>query len=165
MAELSEKEVSVFLLCIVSGIFFGILFDIFKIIRQSFSDKAYIIDWCDGLFWTAYACFFIWWMFRINDGELRWFVFAGMMLGATLHFLLFSRLIVCGGVFIVNILKKIFYVLLTVLLFPLRFTVKKARIAAVAVVAPFKILNKKRSAVKRIVVTKLKIRNFCKKKI
>lgn len=165
MADFSEREVTVFIFSIALGALFGMLFDTFKIIRKSFKEKGFITDLCDGLFWAIYACLFVWWMFRINDGQLRWFVFAGIILGAVIHFFLISRPFVYVGVFVFNVVKKVLFALLFILLFPARFIVKKARVVAVKAVVPFKIINKKSAALKRFVITKAHIKSFCVKKI
>ena len=165
MNSLSRGEAEVFAVCIISGIFSGILFDSFKIIRRSFKKSAHFTDLCDGLFWTVYACFFIWWIFRINDGELRWFVFSGIILGASAYFVLLSRVVVIMGVFLLGLVKKILLMITEILLFPVRFVIKKARIAAVAVVVPLKKIKKKSKYVKRFASQRLNISRFCSKKL
>ena len=121
MTSLSRGEAEVFAVCIISGIFSGILFDSFKIIRRSFKKSAHFTDLCDGLFWTVYACLFIWWIFRINDGELRWFVFSGIILGASAYFVLLSRAVVITGVFLLSLVKKMLFMITEILLFPVKF--------------------------------------------
>ncbi len=165
MYSLGEGEAVLFALCLFSGIISGLLFDIFKVIRKSFGEAGTFTDLCDGLFWSLYACFFVWWIFRVNDGELRWFVFGGIIMGSAVYFLVFSRFFVIVGVFLLGIIKKLLLLVIKILVFPICFIFKKMRVAAVITVSPLRKLNKKVRRIKRFIGTKLRIRRFCAKKI
>ena len=103
---MEERELWVLANCLLSGLIFGVLFDIFRIVRRSFDEKGRMINFFDGLFWMVYTVLFIRRLFIINGGDLRWFVFAGVILGVLLYFSLLSRIFMPIGTFLMKLIKK-----------------------------------------------------------
>ena len=140
---MEQKEIWVFGNCLLSGVGTGMIFDVFRIIRKSFKSGYDITNLCDALFWSVYTLVFAWWIFNINDGELRWFVFAGMSLGGAFYFALLSRIFVPSGVFLVKTLKKAAGMVLKVLLFPLKLILKITGKVWIFAVMPIRKIKKK----------------------
>ena len=103
---MEEKELLVLANCLLSGLLFGLLFDVFRIVRRSFDEKGRFVNFFDGLFWIVYAVLFIRRLFIINGGDLRWFVFAGTFFGILLYFFLLSRIFMPVGIFLMKVVKK-----------------------------------------------------------
>lgn len=149
MNETSAEQAAVFLMCIFSGAVSGAIFDVFRIIRRTSEKNAVMTNLCDALFWLFYSTFFISFIYRINDGELRWYVFAASALGMTLYFILFSRLFVPCGVFLLKVIIKILEAFVKIIFVPIRFLIKKTGTAAVVVLSPVKGFIKRIRLLKR----------------
>lgn len=161
MTEASAEQTAVFLQCILCGIATGMIFDVFRIIRRTSEKNSLITNLCDALFWLFYSAFFISFIYKVNDGALRWYVFAASALGMTLYFLLVSRFFVPCGVFLLKTILKILKAVFKIILIPVRFIINKTGTAAVIVLSPAKGLIKKLRRLER----RLSLRLHLMKKI
>ena len=103
------NEIYIFLLFILTGMSIGILFDIFRILRKSFKTIDFITYIQDFLFWLLAGAILLYSIFSFNNGELRGYIFIGVILGIILYMLILSKYFVKISVAIINILKKIIY--------------------------------------------------------
>ena len=103
------NEIYIFLLFILTGMSIGILFDIFRILRKSFQTIDFITYIQDFLFWLLAGAILLYSIFSFNNGELRGYIFIGVILGIILYMLILSKYFVKISVAIINILKKIIY--------------------------------------------------------
>ncbi len=161
----TENDPLIFGIFILCGLVCGIIFDIFKIIRKSFGERERFTNVCDALFWTLFTIFFLWLNFKSNDGNIRWFLFFGIFMGTFIYFLLFSKVFVFTGVFLTNIIKKVFTFVLKILFYPALFIARKMKKAAFFVYSPFLRFRKKGGVLKRFIKRKWHIFKFCSKKI
>lgn len=104
---MSLNQLYVFLIFIVVGIIIGILFDIFRILRRSFKTGDFITYIEDFLFWILSGFILLFSIFTFNNGELRSFIFIGIILGAIFYLLLFSKYFINIFVKIITTIKKI----------------------------------------------------------
>ena len=96
------------LICfIITGISIGIIFDIFRIIRKSFKVPDIITYIQDFLFWCITGIILLFSIFTFNNGELRAYIFIGIILGFILHIILISKYFIKFFVFLIKILKKV----------------------------------------------------------
>ena len=95
------------LIFIITGIVIGILFDIFRILRKSFKTADWITYLQDILFWVFAGCVMLFSIFTFNNGEIRSYVFIGIILGIILYMLSISRFFVKFSVAIIKFFKKI----------------------------------------------------------
>lgn len=107
-----ENQAYIFFIFILNGFLIGILFDIFRIIRKSFKTKDFVTYIQDILFWILTGFIILYSIFKFNNGELRGYIFFGIITGAIIYLLLFSKLFITVNVFIISILKKIIYYIL-----------------------------------------------------
>lgn len=112
-----STDALIFLIFISVGIVIGLLFDIFRISRKSFRTTDVITYIEDIIFWVLTGILIAYTIFKFNDGEIRGFIFFGIILGSIAYILLFSRIFVDISVKIVTIVKKI---VLKVLIYPLK---------------------------------------------
>ena len=100
------SELYTFLLFILTGISIGILFDIFRILRRSFKTIDFITYIQDFLFWILAGVILLYSIFSFNNGELRAYIFIGVIMGVILYMLILSKYFIkiCG----VKCLKKSF---------------------------------------------------------
>lgn len=107
-----ENQAYIFFIFILNGFLIGLLFDIFRILRKSFKTSDFITILQDILFWILTGVIILYSIFKFNNGELRGYIFIGILIGAIIYLLLFSKLFISVNVFIINILKKIVYYIL-----------------------------------------------------
>ena len=144
------SELYVFLLFILTGISIGILFDIFRILRKSFKTIDFITYIQDFLFWILAGIILLYSIFSFNNGELRGYIFIGVILGVALYMLIFSKYFVKIAVTIISIIKKIIYTPIKLIInFIVKFIVKpvsklalKIRKAISAYITKYKLKDK-----------------------
>lgn len=95
---------------IITGIIIGILFDIFRIIRKSFKTPDIITYIEDIIFWILTGLILLFTIFTFNNGELRIYIFIGLIIGLIIYLLTLSKYFVKICVNILKLIKKIIYV-------------------------------------------------------
>lgn len=98
------------LLCFVfTGALIGILFDIFRIIRRSFKTADFITYIEDICFWLLAGLILLFSIFTFNNGELRLYVFLGILFGTLIYLLTLSKYFISIFVKIITFIKKILW--------------------------------------------------------
>ena len=103
------NQLYIFLCFFLTGIVIGVLFDIFRILRRSFKTWDIVTYIQDFIFWILTGVILLYSIFTFNNGELRAFVFIGILLGITLYILLISKYFIKIAVKIILIIKKILF--------------------------------------------------------
>lgn len=116
-----QNQAYVFAIFILNGVLIGLLFDIFRIFRKSFKTPDIITYIEDILFWIFSGIILLYSIFKFNNGELRMFIFLGLILGITVYMLIFSKIFIKVLVHIINFIKKIFNIFI---LIPIKFAMK-----------------------------------------
>lgn len=101
------SELYTFITFILTGICIGILFDIFRILRKSFKTIDIFTYIQDFLFWILSGIILLYSIFSFNNGELRSYIFIGVIIGVILYMLIFSKYVIKIAVTIIIIIKKI----------------------------------------------------------
>lgn len=109
------------LVFIISGIFIGIFFDIFRILRKSFHTPDIITYIEDALFWLITGLFLIFVIFNFTNGEIRIYNIIGLILGSLLYMILISKIFIKINVKIVLFIKKI---VTKIIVIPIQFFAK-----------------------------------------
>ena len=91
----------------ITGITIGVLFDIFRILRKSFKTADIDTYLQDILFWLISGGIILFSIFQFNHGEIRSYVFIGIILGVILYMITISKYIIKYSVFIIKWIKKI----------------------------------------------------------
>ena len=104
---MSLNQLYTLLYFILTGITIGILFDIFRILRKSFKTSDFITYIQDFLFWILTGVILLVSIFAFNNGELRGYIFVGIIFGIIMYILLFSKYFIKIFVFMINSIKKI----------------------------------------------------------
>lgn len=102
------SQEQVFVLFFIIGIIIGLIFDCFRVIRKSFKSPDYITFMQDILFSILVGCIIIYGIIKINNGEIRFFLFLAIFFGMLIYFLTISNLYVIILYEIVKFCKKIF---------------------------------------------------------
>jgi len=123
-----SNQAYLFLIFAINGIIIGLVFDAFRILRKSFKTSDLITVIQDILFWIITGTIILYSIFIFNDGEIRFFMFVAIFLGAALYMLLLSQYIIKISVGVIDIFKKVIKFILKILAFPIKIiskTIKK----------------------------------------
>ena len=90
-----------------SGVAIGIFFDIFRILRKSFNTSNCVTYIEDFFFWLITGFFFLYILFKFNNGQIRIYILVGLILGIILYILTISKYFINISVSIIKVLKKV----------------------------------------------------------
>ena len=114
-----QNQAYLFLVFSLTGVVIGILFDFFRILRRSIKTSNIVTYIQDILFWILTGIIVLYNIWYFNNGELRIFVFLGLIIGILIYMTTLSNIVVKIFtkilVFLINILKmplKVIYKLL-----------------------------------------------------
>ena len=116
-----SNQASLFLIFTIEGTIIGLIFDIFRILRKSFKTSDIVTYIEDILFWVITGILILYSIFIFNYGEIRFFMFVGMFLGAMFYMLLVSKYVIKISVSIIEFLKKAIIFVLKIIKFPIEF--------------------------------------------
>ena len=105
------EQLTIFICFIITGMILGIIFDIFRILRKSFKTSDFVTNIEDIIFGITTGIVLLIAIFLFNNGELRLFIFIGIILGTFIYMLLISRYFIKLNVAIINLVKKIIILL------------------------------------------------------
>ena len=101
------------------------MFDFFRVLRKRFKTTDIVTYMQDILFWILTGISMLYCIYTFNSGEIRLYEFIGILIGTTIYFLTISKYFIKINSMVLNILTKIFYVLLIVPLKTINETIKK----------------------------------------
>lgn len=101
------EQLTNFIYFIITGSVLGIVFDIFRILRKSFKTSDFITNIEDILFGIITGIILLSTIFLFNNGELRFYIFLGIILGIIIYMLFISKYFIKLNVIIINFIKKI----------------------------------------------------------
>lgn len=127
MNAVTLNQAYLFLIFMVNGILIGIIFDVFRILRRSFNTSNLVTYIEDGIFWTISALLLMYSLFIFNNGEIRGYIFIGLLLGIVLYMLFFSKIIIKISVSIIVFIKKFFIKIFGIISYPLICIIKFIR--------------------------------------
>ena len=96
-----------FFIFAIAGTIISISFDIFRIFRRSFKTPDFVTILEDIIFWILTGLFLIYIILRFNDGEIRGYIFAGILFGVIIYLLTFSRYFIKYSVLLITKIKCI----------------------------------------------------------
>ena len=106
---MSLSQLQLFIIFLANGIFIGVIFDIFRVLRRTFKHKDFLIYIQDVVFWILSGIILLYSTFNFNDGELRLFMIIGALLGFFIYLFTLSKLFIMINVKIILFVKKIFF--------------------------------------------------------
>ena len=90
------------------------MFDFFRVLRKKFKTTDIVTYMQDIVFWILTGISMLYCIYTFNSGEIRLYEFIGILIGTTIYFLTISKYFIKINSMVLNILIKIFYVLLIV---------------------------------------------------
>lgn len=127
MNEITIKQFYSFLIFIGIGILIVLIFDIFRIFRKSFKTPDIITIIEDILFGLILTFILLFSIFQFNNGELRFYIFLGILTGGIIYVLTLSKYFINISVLTINTIKKIFIFMLKIISFPFKIILKLSR--------------------------------------
>ena len=115
------NQAYLFLIFVLDGFIIGLLFDFFRILRKTFKTSDIITYIQDILFWILTGLVVLYSIFIFNNGEMRIYIFLGILIGIILYVLLFSKYVIKINVFIINKIKWFISIILKIIFMPFKF--------------------------------------------
>ena len=115
------NQAYLFLIFVLDGFIIGLLFDFFRILRKTFKTSDIITYIQDILFWILTGLVVLYSIFIFNNGEMRIYIFLGILIGIVLYILLLSKYIIKINVFIINKIKWFVSIILKIIFMPFKF--------------------------------------------
>lgn len=112
---MAQNQAYLFLVFSLTGVAIGILFDFFRILRRSIKTSNLATYIQDILFWILTGIIVLYSIWYFNNGELRIFVFLGLIIGILIYMTTLSSTIV-------KIFTKLFVFLINILNVPFKIT-------------------------------------------
>lgn len=117
---MAQNQAYLFLVFSLTGVAIGILFDFFRILRRSIKTSNLVTYIQDILFWILTGIIVLYSIWYFNNGELRIFVFLGLIIGILIYMTTLSSIIVkiftkilVFGINIIKVPFKIIYSLIS----------------------------------------------------
>ena len=102
-----NNQAFLFVIFVINGILIGILFDIFRVLRKSFKTSDIITYIEDIMFWIGAGVLTLYFIFCYNNGEIRFFIFLGIILGISIYILTISKYFMKVSIIIISTIKNI----------------------------------------------------------
>lgn len=115
-----NNQAYLFIMFILNGILIGVLFDIFRILRKSFKTSDFITYIEDITFWILAGTLTLYFIFSLNNGEIRLYILIGIILGIIIYMLTISKYIVKFSVEVINFLKNIILKVIRIINYPIK---------------------------------------------
>lgn len=119
-----NNQALLFCVFTINGVLIGLLFDFFRILRKSFKTRDIITYIEDILFWILTGIILLYSIFTFNNGEIRFYMFLGVILGCIIYMLLVSRYIVNTITKIILFFKKIIIKAVNIIIYPFKMLIK-----------------------------------------
>lgn len=110
---MAQNQAYLFLVFSLTGVAIGILFDFFRILRRSIKTSNLVTYIQDILFWILTGIIVLYSIWYFNNGELRIFVFLGLIIGILIYMTTLSSIIV-------KIFTKLLVILINILKVPFK---------------------------------------------
>ena len=101
------EQLTNFIYFIITGMILGIVLDIFRILRKSFKTSDFVTNIQDILFGVITGTILLLSIFLFNNGELRLYLFLGVIFGVIIYMLLISEYFIKINVTIIIFIKRI----------------------------------------------------------
>ena len=110
---MAQDQAYLFIVFSLTGVVIGILFDFFRILRRSFKTSHIITYVEDVLFWILTGVLILYNIWYFNNGEIRIYMFLGIIMGLLIYMLTLSNIIV-------SLFSKILKMLIRILEIPFK---------------------------------------------
>ena len=88
-----KNQLIIFMIFAMSGIIMSIIFDFFRATRKNIKPSILLTYIEDCLFWIISGTILIFEIIKFSQGEVRLYLFIGLILGSVFYFAIFSKYI------------------------------------------------------------------------
>lgn len=113
-----EDQALIFIVFTFTGILLGILFDFFRVFRRTFNTIDFITYLEDILYWILAGIIVLYNIWFFNNGEIRFFMIIGIIMGAIIYSLLFSSILIKIETMLLTKLKNIIMFFYKIIIIP-----------------------------------------------
>lgn len=118
------EQLTSFIIFTIIGLIISIVFDFFRILRKTFKTPDLITCIEDIVFWIISGIIILISIFIFNNGELRLYIFIGILIGIILYMIFISKYFIKFNVYVINCLKYLINKILQIILKPIVFIYK-----------------------------------------
>ena len=104
---MAGNQANLFIIFSLVGMIIGLLFDVFRILRKVLKTKDIVTYIEDIIFWILTGVIIIYSMYKFCDGELRFFMIIGIILGTMIYMFTISQYIIKASIYIINLIIRI----------------------------------------------------------
>ena len=127
MNNFVTSQINIFLIFILNGIIIALIFDAFRILRKIFKTPDWVTYLEDIIFWIISCVIIAFSIYTYNNGEIRLYMFIGLLIGAILYIITISKYVIKIFVFIIDKFKYIFKKVLFYIIYPIKLLLKILR--------------------------------------
>lgn len=139
-----HQETYAFAISLLGGVSIALIYDILRAIRMMMKSNKKVIHLFDIIFWIIAAGMSFYFINIGNDGQIRGFMFIGLIIGWTIYFFIVGKKLVNVICFILNKLFKLMEVIFKIITIPFKFIFKfLAFLITFLIINPFKSLFRK----------------------
>lgn len=88
------KQAGIFLLTLVTGMGLAVLFDVYRVIRKQCRFRTVLTYMGDFIYWVIATCIAFGMLLAGNGGEIRLYIFIGLLSGAVIYYQILSRYVI-----------------------------------------------------------------------
>lgn len=100
-------EARTFLSIMLTGAALGCIFDIYRVTRNTFKLRNAGTMAADILYWMLAVAIVFSVLVAVNWGQIRFYVFIALVVGAVIYFRYFSRYVLSGLIRLIKLLNKV----------------------------------------------------------
>lgn len=119
-----EDQALIFIVFTFTGILLGILFDFFRVFRRTFNTIDFITYLEDILYWILAGIIVLYNIWFFKNGEIRFFMIIGIIMGAIIYSLLFSSILIKIETMLLTKLKNIIMFFYKIIIIPIEKIIK-----------------------------------------
>ncbi|WP_052446666.1 spore cortex biosynthesis protein YabQ [Candidatus Soleaferrea massiliensis] len=113
-----SAQTLLFLQSCLLGAVLGVIYDVFRILRISFKNGSILIFLEDALFFIICAVLTFCFMLMSNDGQIRFFILLGEVIGFILYYFTIGALVMKISKLIINFIRRLFLLLYKIFIRP-----------------------------------------------
>lgn len=122
-----KLQAAVFLWTVLGGIITSLVYDLFRISRKLFKTPPWVVFVSDLVFWIVCSFLNFAIILEKNSGELRWYLFFGIIIGGVIYFSVLSSLFQKIVFVVLRIFVRLFLLCKKILLVIIRPFLKPVR--------------------------------------
>lgn len=128
MNAVVNSQTLLFLTCIEIGIIMGMFYDLIRILRKIIPHPNWLIQIEDTLYWVSGALIGFAILYMHNYGQIRVFVFLGMLLGGIFYLCTFSIVFMKFATWLIDLIKQIVKYIIHIVSIPLLWVINLIKI-------------------------------------